>query len=254
MFSALIRTLKFFRSPQLARIWAEEFIEDRINTPLHRKHVNYYAINKLPIKQGIAKVTGLEDTDVEPYFKNLPKFLSDQNKDPGMSIRWSSTSELATTTYIIVRLLKPKIVVETGIGAGVSSWIILHAMQQNGIGKLVSIDLPTPNTQLLPSVGYLVPRNLHHRWDIRTGSSRELLLPLLSKLSKIDIFQHDSRHSYKNQLQEYLTAWPFIRDKGILISDDVNNDALHDASKKWNQDLTIIDQNKESPIGLVRKV
>ena len=254
MFSALIRILRFFRSPPLAKVWATEFIDDRISTPLHRKYVNYYTSKKLPIREGIVKATGLKDTDVEPYFKNLPTFLSDKNKDPGMSIKWSSTSELATTTYMLVRLLKPKIVVETGIGAGVSSWTILHAMQQNGKGKLVSIDLPTPNTQLLPGVGYLVPRELRHRWDIHIGPSRELLFPLLSKLGEIDIFQHDSRHSYRNQLQEYLTAWPFIRDKGILISDDVNNDALHDASKKWNQNLTIIEQNKESPIGIVRKV
>ena len=107
MFYALMRTLRFFKSPQLAKVWASEFIDDRITTPLHRKHVNSYTIKKLSIRQGIAKATGLEDTDLEPYFKNLPKFLSDENKDPGMSIRWSSTSELATTTYILVRLLKP---------------------------------------------------------------------------------------------------------------------------------------------------
>jgi len=44
--------------------------------------------------------------------------------------------------YVIVRLLKPEKVVETGVAAGVSSAFILEAMDDNGIGTLYSIDLP----------------------------------------------------------------------------------------------------------------
>ena len=254
MFSALIRTARLFKAPSLATVWATEFIDDRITTPRHRKHIDYYATKQLSIREGIIRITGGSDLDVEYHFNNLPGFLTAENKEPGLTIKWSSTSELAATTYTLVRMLKPKVVVETGVGAGASSWTILHAMEQNGEGKLVSIDLPTPNTQLLQGVGYLVPQHLHHRWEMRIGSSRQLLRQVLTELGQIDIFQHDSRHSYRNQLKEYLTAWPFIRKGGILVSDDVNNDALHDASKEWNQELTIIGQQKKSPIGLIRKI
>jgi predicted O-methyltransferase YrrM len=170
-----------------------------------------------------------------------------------MTIQWSATSELAATTYALAKILKPAIVVETGVGAGVSSWTILKAMEENGTGRLVSIDLPTPNTELLPDVGYLVPADLRHRWDLRTGPSNRLLPQTLKELGEIDMFQHDSRHSYSNQLSEYTTAWRSIKSSGILVSDDVSNDALHDATKKWNTDPVIIGQSKESPIGLVRK-
>ena len=253
MLSALLRTARFFKTPGLATTWAAEFVDDRITTPRHRNHLDYYSVRQLPVVDGVAQALGVEIAAVNEQLENLPDFLVSENKDPGMTIKWSATSELAATTYAVIKLLKPEVVVETGVGAGVSSWTILKAMDENGSGRLISIDLPTPNTELLPEVGYLVPRDLRDRWDLRTGPSQKLLPQTLKELGKIDIFQHDSRHSYSNQLREYQTAWPFINDGGLLVSDDVSNDALHDASRTWNKEPSIIGQSKESPIGLVRK-
>ena len=253
MLATLIRTARFFKTPKLAITWSAEFIDDRITTPRHRNHLDYYASRQLPVLEGIAQATGLAESQIGDELNDLPDFLIAKEKDPGMTIKWSATTELAATTYALVRLLNPDLVVETGVGAGVSSWTILHAMEQNGAGRLISIDLPTPNTELLPEVGYLVPRELRHRWELRTGPSQNLLPQILQELGQIDIFLHDSRHSYSNQLREYQTAWPYIRDGGILISDDVSNDALYDASRKWNREPSIIGQSKEAPIGLVRK-
>jgi predicted O-methyltransferase YrrM len=253
MLSAFIRTVRFFKTPKLGAKWAAEFIDDRIITPRHRKYLSYYADRQLQVAEGIAQATNFDIDLIEEQLNNIPEFLIAENKDPGMTIKWSATSELAAATYALVRLLKPEIMVETGVGAGVSSWTILHAMEQNGAGKLISIDLPTPNTELLPEVGYLVPHELRHRWELQTGPSQSLLPKVLDELIKIDIFQHDSRHSYSNQLREYQTAWPFINDGGLLVSDDISNDALHDATRTWNKEPSIIGQSKESPIGLVHK-
>ena len=253
MLSVLLRTARFFRTPGTATTWAAEFIDDRITTPRHRKHLDYYRSHQHPVAEGVAEALGLDISTVNEQLGNLPDFLISENKDPGMTIKWSATSELAATTYALIKLLKPGVVVETGVGAGVSSWTILHALEENGYGRLVSIDLPTPNTELLPEVGYLVPRELRHRWELRTGPSKKLLPQVLSELIEIDMFQHDSRHSYSNQLREYQTAWPFIKEAGILVSDDVSNDALHDASRAWDREPTIIGQSKDAPIGLVSK-
>jgi len=253
MLSALLRTARFFKTPRLASAWAAEFVDDRITTPRHRKHLAFYAERQLPVAEGIAEALIFDLITVNMQLSWLPDFLIDENKDPGMTIKWSATSELAATTYTLIRLLRPETVVETGVGAGVSSWTILKAMEDNDRGRLISIDLPTPNTELLPEVGYLVPSDLRHRWDLRIGPSQRVLPETLKELGEIDIFQHDSRHSYSNQLREYQTAWPFIRSGGMLVSDDVSNDALHDASRSWNREPTIIGQSKESPIGLIRK-
>ncbi len=254
MLASLIRTARFFKTPRLASIWAAEFIDDRIVTPRHRTQLNYYAERQLPVLEGIAQATGADKSVIEKYLNDLPDFLlAQKDKDPGMTIRWSATTELAATTYALIRLLRPEVVIETGVGAGVSSWTILHAMEENSVGRLVSIDLPTPNTELLPEVGYLVPRELRNRWELRIGPSQKLLPKVLEELGQIDIFLHDSRHSYSNQLREYQAAWPFIQNGGMLVSDDVSNDALYDATRDWGREPTIIGQGKESPIGLVRK-
>jgi predicted O-methyltransferase YrrM len=253
MISALLRTARFFRTPRLATAWAAEFVDDRITTPRHRKQLSYYSDRQLPVAEGVSGALGVDLGEVNVVLENLPEFLVAEDKDPGMTIKWSATSELAATTYALIRLLKPEVVVETGVGAGVSSWTILRAMEENGNGRLVSIDLPTPNTELLPEVGYLVPKELRHRWELRIGPSQRVLPQTLSELGEIDMFQHDSRHSYSNQLREYRTAWPFIKAGGMLVSDDVSNDALHDASRSWGGEPTIIGQSKESPIGLIRK-
>lgn len=253
MLAAFIRTARLFNSPKLAAKWASEFIDDRITTPRHRKHIDYYVERKFPLAEAISHTTGVAITKVEDQLNNLPNFLVNENQSHGMKIKWSATSELAATTYSLVRLLKPEVVIETGVGAGVSSWTILSAMEKNRTGNLISIDLPTPNTRLLPDVGYLVPEELRHRWDFQRGSSQNLLPRILSEVTEIDMFQHDSRHSYSNQLREYLTAWPFIRSGGILVSDDVSNDALYEASHIWDREPFIIGQSKESPIGLVAK-
>ena len=124
MLSALLRTARLFKTPRLATKWSAEFVDDRITTPRHRKHLTYYSRRQLPVLDGIVQATGLERSAIENQLQNLPDFLIAENKDPGMTMRWSATSEFAATTYVLIKLLKPEIVVETGVGAGVSPGVL----------------------------------------------------------------------------------------------------------------------------------
>ncbi|MBA7479591.1 hypothetical protein ES707_15025 [subsurface metagenome] len=144
---------------------------------------------------------------------------------------------LRITLYVIVRKLKPRIIVETGVSGGVSSAYILCALEENKYGKLYSIDLPFEDLpfeerKIFPpgeQSGWVIPDYLKDRWELVLGKSYEKLLPLLEELRVIDIFLHDSEHSYKNMLCEYQTVWPFLKRGGILLSDDVDsNDAFSD--------------------------
>jgi predicted O-methyltransferase YrrM len=215
--------------------------------------LNFYSELTQELSVGLANSLDVPIEEVESELSNLPSFLTSSDRDPGMTNRWSATNELAAIDYVTIKLLEPDIVVETGVWGGVSSWTMLHAMNEIGKGRLISIDLPTPNTELLPEVGYLVPDNLRDRWELRIGPAGKLLPAVLDEVGAIDVFQHDSRHSYTNQLREYRTAWPYLSEGGLLISDDVSNDALHDACESWNQSPVIVHQSKSSPVGLVRK-
>lgn len=134
--------------------------------------------------------------------------------------------------YVIARVCKPSVVVETGVAGGRSSFSILQALAENGQGRLHSIELG--GTEKFEShgltfhappdeeIGSLVPRGLRDRWDLILGDARKELPVLLSSLGAIDMFLHDSLHTEEHMRFEYETAWPFLREGGYLLSDDIS--------------------------------
>jgi predicted O-methyltransferase YrrM len=52
---------------------------------------------------------------------------------------------------------------------------------------------------------------------------------LLAEGSAVDIFIHDSDHSYDHMHWEFEQVWPLIRPGGLLLSDDIlGNQAFDD--------------------------
>ena len=110
-----------------------------------------------------------------------------------------------TPLHAIVRTKQPDVMIETGVADGFSTAVILAAMETNGRGELHSYDIAD-------DVGACVTDRT--RWTLHI---RE---PLPS--SPIDLFLHDSDHSYANQSAEYVAAWSILRPGGLLLSDDVD--------------------------------
>jgi predicted O-methyltransferase YrrM len=130
--------------------------------------------------------------------------------------------------YASVRVLKPEVMVETGVGSGVSSTFYLSAMERNKTGRLYSIDLPLENEGLLPKekrTGWLVPERPRENWELILGDAKAELPALLKQLGSIDVFYHDSDHSYEHMMWEFNLAYPRVRPGGMLLSDDVTNNA-----------------------------
>lgn len=140
--------------------------------------------------------------------------------------------------YILVRSLKPEIMVETGVFDGLSSSVTLAALRQNAAGRLISIDLPATDTIVgstefmsdtsLPpghDPGWMIPKALRERHELLLGDARELLPRVLLQHPKLDIFMHDSLHTDEHMTFEFVAAWPHIRDGGLLLSDDIQGSA-----------------------------
>jgi predicted O-methyltransferase YrrM len=138
-------------------------------------------------------------------------------------------------------------VVETGVGLGISSNFILQALQDNGFGELHSIDLPKSTYMSDQGIrirehaytlkddmpGSLIHRDLKGRWTLVVGKSQVELPKLCKFLGTIDLFFHDSEHTYDNMWCEYETAWSHIAKKGILASHDIDwNKAFADFAAK----------------------
>jgi len=157
---------------------------------------------------------------------------------------WVHSGEIL---YALVRVLKPSVVVETGVAAGVSSSFILAALARNGRGELHSIDFPDYEEAYFPtlgknpiavlppgkSTGFLIPKTLRTRWHLHVGNTRDLLQSVLDSLSSIDIFLHDSEHTHEMMMFEFETAWSRLKPGGVLLSDDVDwNDAFPDFCRR----------------------
>ena len=152
----------------------------------------------------------------------------------------------AEMLWATVRDRRPRTVVETGVCNGLSSAIILDALEQNGEGRLFSIDLPEFSDPALNgaefwggkggavvpagrSAGWLVPEARRRCWRLVLGRSRELLGPVLQKAGAVDIFIHDSEHSYENQMFEFRAGYEALASGGLLVATDINwSDAFDD--------------------------
>lgn len=146
----------------------------------------------------------------------------------------------APTLYVLCRILKPEIVVETGVADGFSSAFILQALEKNGKGRLYSIDLPNQEGQVISGgrqTGWLVSDELKSRWELILGDSRVQLPALCQRLKSIDLFYHDSDHSYQNMTFEFNSAFDFVKSSGLIVSDDItDNNSFADFIRIKNLD------------------
>lgn len=216
------------------------------NLALHYCLGGYESIAKLERKRAInsiSKITGVSIEEVKKVYNesvnhNLPTPLN------------QSMMVNALELYVICRLTKPSLVLETGVGAGYSSLFILTALKENGLGHLWSLDLPNYESFLVSSSteytskspladlkgkppGWLVSPELRDRWTTIFMSVKDSLSYTLEILDKVDIFVHDSEHTYKNMMFEFETVWPHIKENGFLFSHDITwNKAFFDFSKR----------------------
>ena len=72
--------------------------------------------------------------------------------------------------YCLATHLRAERVVETGVARGVSSRLLLGALERQGHGHLWSIDLPPLADELDDQSGLLVPGRLRHRWTYLRGT------------------------------------------------------------------------------------
>lgn len=131
----------------------------------------------------------------------------------------------ARAVWCLTVHLRPETVVETGVGRGVTTRLILEALQLRQEGRLWSIDRPPLDRRLHDEIGAAVPARLWGRWTLLRGTSRRVLPGLLSRIAPIDLFVHDSLHTERNLRFELTLAWKAMDGVGVLVADDVDRHA-----------------------------
>jgi len=129
---------------------------------------------------------------------------------------------LARALWCLVHHLEPEHVVETGVGRGLTSRIVLEGLEENGKGHLWSVDLPPPlSPSLRRETGAAVPERLRPRWTYVRGTSRRRLPQIVAEIGSIDLFIHDSMHTTRNVEFELEQVWPALCRGGAMLVDDI---------------------------------
>ncbi len=171
-----------------------------------------------------AQITGANREEVAAYLREIDE---DEEFVAALRSRYNAmrpTRELHLGRfriwYAFVRVLRPESIVETGVHDGLSSTVLLHALERNGSGSLVSIDLPSTDLPTKASApGWLVPAELKHRWTLSLGDAVRLLPEAAASAAPIDIFIHDSDHSEEHRRFEFTTVRPHLAPGAVVISD-----------------------------------
>jgi len=175
------------------------------------------------------------------FLSNMEYFAAINSKVIEKRKRRPNVGQAKALFYSFLRHLKPEVVVETGVFDGEHSAAMLLALHENEKGTLVSIDLPavkpiTNSTNRYDEVclppgcepGWAIPDYLRDRFKLVQGDSRHLLPKVLEEYPQIDVFLHDSLHTYDHMMFEYTTAWSALSDGGFLVSHDIfSNRAFH---------------------------
>lgn len=148
------------------------------------------------------------------------------------SIDWMSIQRIMLC--VLVRLYKPSVCVETGVFYGGNTCFILNALRKNKHGKLISIDLPgnliqsekrhhlvgdSENVPRELDVGFIVHENQKKYWTLIRGDSH-MELPKINE--KIDLFIHDSDHSFDFIKKELNIIWKKLNSDSVILADDLD--------------------------------
>lgn len=152
--------------------------------------------------------------------------------------------------YWLVRYRKPAVVIETGVAAGWTTHGILAAMERNKGGHLFSSDFPyfrvdRPETY----VGCVVPKSLHHRWDLHLTGDQDALPKILAQVNQVDLFHYDSDKSWNGRQRAVDLVSPKLASNGLILIDDILDNSWFRDHAKRAQGCTSVVNGRVGVIG-----
>jgi len=206
----------------------------------------HFAIRSIEAKLGADLSAHLGEAGLQQIEEHVRKGTAAMPLDAPFGGCHNGDLRLARLLYAICRIMKPTIVLETGTCYGVSSAFILQALELNGTGTLHSIDLPPLGKSSDRFVGKLIPDELKARWTLHRGASRRVLPTLLRTLGKVDLFLHDSLHTYSNILMECEAVTGHLnRPAAVLVDDIQDNAAFLEWIDRSKPDLCVVGRELE---------
>ncbi len=156
------------------------------------------------------------EPELRQFFWSRAPRLADANSNGIFRVRDTFVTR-GFLCYMLVRLMRPSLVMETGVNGGCVSFCVLMALWRNACegfqkGRLVSFDL-----EPYPNAGTNVPAKLHELWELMVGDSLERLPEWLAgHTDHIDLFISDTApEAYRLEIQYVKDR---IRRNGLILN------------------------------------
>jgi predicted O-methyltransferase YrrM len=134
------------------------------------------------------------------------RYHADARCDFGRRLGW----------YALVRILKPSVVVETGVDKGLGSALLCAALLRNGSGRLFATDINV-------NAGFLLSGPYASAGTILYGDSIESLRRIEGP---IGLFINDSDHSGEYELAEYEAVQNKLSDGAVVVGDNAQSSSV----------------------------
>lgn len=126
--------------------------------------------------------------------------------------------------HFLIRLRRPRVVVETGVAAGWSSHAALAALERNGRGRLYSSDFPFFRLAEPESViGVLVPDDLRDRWQLELDGDRSNLRRIARVCGPVGVLHYDSDKTRSGRRRALRILGPVLEPDASILMDDIDD-------------------------------
>lgn len=176
--------------------------------------------NTHELAEFVSCLTGADRAELEGYLLEVDSDLElggrlRQRTRGRIDAKWRMPLGNRLLWYLLVRHLKPGLVVETGILNGLGSLVVLRALERNAAegvdGRLLSIDID-------PRAGWVVAPHLAGRWERLTGDILTELAPALDG-RRVNMLIHDSVHSERFQKLEFGLALEGMGERLFIVDE-----------------------------------
>jgi len=154
-------------------------------------------------------------------------------------------SGLASFLYAYILKMKPKVIVETGVANGITTNVIMSALEETG-GELHSFDIDKRCENAYTGSG---------KWHFHVMNKPypKSLMQISSMIDDIELWIHDSNHGYLWQIFEYKLAFERLNTGGLLVSDDIDSSPAFGKFAIENRSISVGIFDKRKFFGIIQK-
>ena len=162
----------------------------------------------------------------------------------------ATSAEEASVMYDFLCNQKPTMVIEIGMAYGVSALTILSALQENGVGKLVSIDpYPKWESARQTALNYIELSGFSALHEHIHAPSEFVLPELASNGFSADFVYIDGHHGFDHAFLDFFYADKLLNSGGVMAFDDSAWRSVHKVIKYQSSHRDYIELN----VGLKRR-